>query len=97
MESATNGVEALEVLNNFVPDIIITDLSMPRMGGSELVRRIRKLEVFADTPILVLAARRSASDMEADLPAGTAAVIFKDIDIELQLSRALYATLPTLP
>jgi hypothetical protein len=35
--------------------------------------------------------------MEADLPAGTAAVIFKDIDIELQLSRALYATLPTLP
>ena len=97
VESATNGVEALEVLNNFVPDIIITDLPMPRMGGSELVRRIRKLEVFADTPILVLAARRSASDMEADLPAGTAAVIFKDIDIELQLSRALYATLPTLP
>ena len=95
VESATNGVEALEVLNNFVPDLIITDLSMPRMGGSELVTRIRQLEVFADTPILVLAARRSASQLDADLPAGTAAVIFKDIDIELQLSRALYATLPT--
>ena len=95
VESATNGVEALEVLNNFVPDIIITDLSMPKMGGSELVTRIRQLEVFSDTPILVLAARRSASQLDADLPAGTAAVIFKDIDIELQLSRALYATLPT--
>ncbi len=56
VESATNGVEALEVLNNFVPDIIITDLSMPRMGGAELISRIRQLEVFADTPILVLAA-----------------------------------------
>jgi CheY-like chemotaxis protein len=97
VESATNGVEALEVLNNFVPDIIITDLMMPKMGGSELVKRIRELDVFADTPILVLAARRSAPQMEADLPTGIAAVIFKDIDIELQLSRALHSTLAALP
>jgi CheY-like chemotaxis protein len=95
VESANNGVEALEVLNNFVPDIIITDLSMPRMGGAELVSRIRQLDIFADTPILVLAARRSASAMATELPAGTAAVIFKDIDIELQLGRALFATLPS--
>jgi CheY-like chemotaxis protein len=93
VESATNGEEALAVLNNFVPDLIITDLAMPRMGGSELVSRIRKLEVFADTPILVLAARRSASDLASDLPSGTAAVIFKDIDIEAQLGRALDSTL----
>jgi len=94
VESATNGVEALEVLNNFVPDLIITDLSMPRMGGAELVSRVRQLDVFAETPIIVLAARRNASQMASDLPAGTAAVIFKDIDIELQLGRALYTTLP---
>lgn len=68
VESATNGVEALQVLTNFVPDIIITDLAMPRMGGAELVTRIRQLPVFADTPILVLAARRSAGDLAADLP-----------------------------
>jgi CheY-like chemotaxis protein len=102
VESATNGVEALQVLSNFVPDIIITDLSMPRMNGVELVSRIRQLEVFADTPILVLAARRSASELNTDMPSGTAAVIFKDIDIEAQLGRALDATLtfsarPKLP
>jgi CheY-like chemotaxis protein len=102
VESATNGVEALEVLGNFVPDIIITDLSMPRMGGVELVSRIRELEVFTDTPILVLAARRSASELATDMPSGTAAVIFKDIDIEAQLGRALDATIafsakPKLP
>jgi CheY-like chemotaxis protein len=93
VESATNGVEALAVLDNFVPDIILTDLSMPRMGGAELVVRIRQLAVFADTPILILAARRSASDLSMQMPAGTAAVIFKDIDIEEQLGRALDATL----
>jgi CheY-like chemotaxis protein len=92
-ESATNGVEALAVLENFVPEIIITDLSMPRMGGMELVSRIRQMEVFANTPILVLAARSSAAILSTHLPAGTAAVIFKDIDIEEQLGRALNATL----
>lgn len=93
VESATNGVEALEVLDTFIPDIIITDLSMPRMGGAELVSRIRQSEVFAGTPILVLAARRSASELKVDMPSGAAAVIFKDIDIEEQLGRALDATL----
>ncbi len=93
VESARNGVEALEVLKNFVPDIIITDLSMPRMDGMELVSKIRQLVIFADTPILVLAARRSAGELTAELPSGTAAVIFKDIDIEAQLGRALEATL----
>jgi CheY-like chemotaxis protein len=92
VESATNGVEALAVLNNFVPEIIITDLSMPRMGGAELISRIRQMKVFADTPILVLAACSSASNSTADLPAGAAAVIFKDIDLEEQLGRALDAS-----
>jgi CheY-like chemotaxis protein len=93
VESATNGVEALTFLEHFLPDIIITDLSMPRMGGEELVSRIRQREVFANTPILVLAARSSASDLSPDLLSSTAAVIFKNIDIETQLGRALDATL----
>jgi CheY-like chemotaxis protein len=93
VEAATNGVEALEVLDNFVPDIIITDLSMPRMGGAELVARVRQLNVFTDTPILVLAARRSASQLNTEMPSGASAVIFKDIDIEAQLGRALDTTL----
>jgi len=93
VDSATNGVEALTILEHFLPDIIITDLSMPRMGGEELVSRIRQREVFADTPILVLAARSSASDLSADLLSSTAAVIFKNIDIETQLALALESTL----
>jgi CheY-like chemotaxis protein len=89
VESATNGAEALVLLEHFVPDIIITDLSMPRMGGAELVSRIRQMEVFAGTPILVLASRRSASGLPNDLPPGAAAIIYKDIDMEMQLGFAL--------
>jgi CheY-like chemotaxis protein len=94
VDSATNGVEALTILEHFLPDIIITDLVMPRMGGEELISRIRQREVFANTPILVLAARRSASGLPADLLSGIAAVIFKNIDIETQLGQALDSSLP---
>jgi CheY-like chemotaxis protein len=89
VEAATNGMEALRVLEHFIPDIIITDLSMPRMGGVELVSMVRQRKEFAQMPILVLSARRNASDLRQELPPEIAAVIFKDIDIEEQLVRAL--------
>ncbi|PSH03148.1 MAG: two-component system sensor histidine kinase/response regulator [Acidobacteria bacterium] len=93
VEAATNGLEAMEILSSFVPDVIITDLAMPHMAGAELISAVRVLDVFAQTPILVLAARRSASGLSSEMPSGTAGVIFKDIDIEEQLGRALERTL----
>ena len=93
VEAASNGVEALKVLEHFVPDLIITDLSMPRMGGVELVSVVRQRATFAQTPILILSARRNADELVRELPREIDAVIFKDIDIEEQLVRALaYAT-----
>ena len=93
VEAATNGVEALTVLEHFVPDLIITDLSMPRMGGAELITNLRHRTELAKTPILILSARRNADELARELPREIEAVIFKDIDIEEQLVRALaYAT-----
>ena len=93
VEAASNGMEALKVLEHFVPDLIITDLSMPRMGGVELVSVVRQRAAFAQTPILILSARRNADELARELPREIDAVIFKDIDIEEQLVRALaYAT-----
>ena len=89
VDSATNGVEALIILEHFMPDLIITDLSIPRMGGEELVFRIRQIEVFANTPIVILAARTHASELPEHIVAGTSAVIYKNIQIEEQLSRTL--------
>ena len=41
VESATNGREALEVLKRMRPDIIITDMQMPMMSGSELITAVK--------------------------------------------------------
>ncbi|HUO60781.1 MAG TPA: response regulator [Candidatus Acidoferrales bacterium] len=91
VESATNGLEALEVLRTVHPDIIITDVSMPKMDGPELIRTIKRNEQFKCTPIIVLAARRSAGDiLLQDVQPNH--IIYKDIDIQEQLERMLYST-----
>ncbi len=54
VQGASNGKEALEKLNDFHPDIIITDVDMPGIDGFEVSRKIRELEPFKSVPILLL-------------------------------------------
>ena len=55
VEFAGDGVLALTQLKNGVkPDLIITDINMPNMGGLELIKNLRTLPGFRFTPVLVL-------------------------------------------
>ncbi|MCI0442772.1 response regulator transcription factor [bacterium] len=54
VQVAEDGEEALDVFRKWNPDIVITDLFMPRMGGLELTRRIRKT---SQVPILILSVK----------------------------------------
>ncbi|MFT6421414.1 MAG: two-component system chemotaxis response regulator CheY [Thalassolituus sp.] len=54
VETADNGVNALDKLNTMKPDLIITDINMPRMGGMELIKALRVMSAFRFTPILTL-------------------------------------------
>jgi CheY-like chemotaxis protein len=86
VESATNGVEALQILERMRPDLIFTDMQMPRMSGSELITALKKNPETANIPIIIVAGRASGFD-ENEKRADFA--IYKDIDIQSQLEKAL--------
>ncbi|HUK87664.1 MAG TPA: response regulator [Terriglobales bacterium] len=89
VESATDGVEALEMLAHLEPSLIITDLQMPQMSGGELIAALQARPQTADIPIVILAGRRSGPEPPEARHARF--VVYKDIDIDEQLSKALAA------
>jgi CheY-like chemotaxis protein len=87
VESASNGVEALEILARERPDLIITDLEMPRMHGRELIEALQEDSSTAGIPVIVLSGRSSGALNMGALPVRH--VIYKNIDIIEQLEQVL--------
>ena len=88
VESASNGADALQILVRVKPDLIVTDMQMPKMSGSELITALKGKAETEKIPIIIVAGRASGfdkSEKRADF------VIYKDIDIEAQLGWALNA------
>jgi len=88
VESATNGAEALQILERVRPDLIFTDMLMPKMSGSELITALKKNPATSSIPIIIVAGRASGFD-EKEKRANFA--IYKDIDIQGQLEKAMDA------
>ena len=61
---AVDGVHGLEVLEQSQPQVIITDINMPRMDGFGLIENVRATGTYADVPILVLTTE-SGADLKA--------------------------------
>ncbi|MDQ3228497.1 MAG: response regulator transcription factor [Pseudomonadota bacterium] len=73
---AADGIEALEKAVQTRPDIVITDLSMPRLNGIELVRRLR--EALPDTRVLVLTMHQEDEYVLQAVRAGASGYLVKD-------------------
>jgi CheY-like chemotaxis protein len=90
VESATNGAEALDMLTRVHPALIVTDMQMPKMSGSELITALKSKPETARVPVIIVAGRASGFN-ESEKRANYS--IYKDIDIEAQLAKALDAVL----
>jgi CheY-like chemotaxis protein len=86
VEAATNGQDAVETLKRVAPDLIITDMQMPKMSGSELITILKSRPETASIPVIILAGKQSGFENTEKRHNFT---IFKDIDIETQLAKAL--------
>ena len=87
VRTATDGRAALEVVREFVPDLVLTDLMMPVMDGVELIRRLREMPEFAEVPLVAITADSTAEAERRARDAGAADFIVKPIDIGRILAR----------
>jgi len=85
---APNGREGINrLLGGHPVDLILMDLMMPEMDGYATMAAIRKMERFADLPIIAVTAKAMQSDREKCLAAGATDFITKPVDTEILLRR----------
>ncbi|MFC1943623.1 response regulator transcription factor [Chloroflexota bacterium] len=81
---AQDGIEAVEMTGNVLPDVIVLDVNMPRMDGIEACRQIRE---WADMPIIILSVRGDEKDKVRALDEGADDYVTKPFGIEELLAR----------
>jgi DNA-binding response OmpR family regulator len=84
VRSAADGVEALQAADEFMPDLVILDLGLPRLDGVEVMKRIRK---DSDVPILILTARSDTADRVGGLDTGADDYLVKPFERQELLAR----------
>lgn len=81
---AKDGVEGLERARSESPDLIITDISMPRLTGAEMIRKLRESPEHKDVPILAITAYGIERAMEA-IKAGASRALARPFENHLLL------------
>ena len=74
---ASDGIEALEVLRQNWVDLVLTDYNMPRMDGLQLIEEMKKDEVFAGIPVVVVTTEGSEQKVKAFLEKGASGYLQK--------------------
>ena len=85
---ATNGLEALRLLDRETFDLVMMDVQMPELDGIETVRALRAQERFRDLPIVAITAHAMIGDRERFLEAGMSDYVAKPLE-ETQFMKVL--------
>lgn len=93
IDTAVNGVEALEYISRYKYDLIILDHMMPLMDGMETLKTIKKQNLCSDVPILVITANAVSGEKSAYLNAGFDDYLSKPVSSR-QLLEAVRKYLP---
>lgn len=82
-EEAGNGVEALEKLGSDTVDIMLCDINMPEMSGTELVKKVRELDSCKDTTIIMVSTESSQDVVDSTMADGANGFITKPFTPEV--------------
>ncbi|HDS85257.1 MAG TPA: response regulator [Phycisphaerales bacterium] len=78
--AAEGGLQALEIVRNDPPDLILLDVMMPKISGFEVCRKLKSNPETADIPIIMVTALNEIGDIERAIQCGTDDFISKPIN-----------------
>lgn len=84
---AANGVEGLEQIDRIIPDIIISDIMMPKMNGIQFARKVREKEHLSRIPFVFLSVRNELHSVEDGLTAGAEIYLPKPVTMSMLRSQ----------
>ena len=87
IESAANGIEALEKIARNKPDIIILDFAMPQMDGLQVCKQLKTYPDTQDIPIIFLSAHKHIEQMIKDMPGAAVKYLEKPCDLKYLLEQ----------
>ncbi|WP_165423778.1 response regulator [Ktedonosporobacter rubrisoli] len=77
VQTARDGVEALEMISYETPAAVLLDIEMPRMDGYELIATVRAQEQYRTLPLVVLTSRAAAKHQQRAMQLGASAYVVK--------------------
>ncbi len=78
--SAKSGEEAMRAVENMIPDVILTDRTLPDIDGTVLIEKFRQNPALKNTPVILLTARVQSQELEAYAKQDFAGVLAKPFD-----------------
>jgi DNA-binding response OmpR family regulator len=92
---ASSGDEALALIKEVLPDLVVLDVMMPGLSGPEVTRRLKSNRDTVDIPVLLVSAMGQASEIASGLSSGASAYLvkpFKPQELAAQVSTLLQGT-----
>ncbi len=78
--AATDGIEAIEIINRETPDLVLLDIMMPKMSGFEVCKRIKSDPKTKNIPVIMVTALNEYGDIERAIDANTDDFLSKPVN-----------------
>jgi chemosensory pili system protein ChpA (sensor histidine kinase/response regulator) len=88
VRTAIDGLEAVAILQNYVPDVMLVDMEMPRMNGLELTAHVRNAERTKKTPVIMITSRSTEKHRQQARAAGVDVYLTKPFSDDMLLTHA---------
>jgi two-component system chemotaxis response regulator CheY len=97
ISEAVDGMQALEMMVNSKPDLLLSDWNMPNISGIELIKKIRDNPALSDVPVIFITAEAEKNSIIKSLQFGVSDYIlkpFNDENVKAKICSALNVAIP---